>query len=290
VTSRSISLLSLTLVALIALLVPGGAAADPVGAKVTATEYDGGLLGYVTSPSPDRCAEAREVDVYEAVGDRGDDRPDTLVGTTHATAATDDGYRWQLANQGGSDLYAVAAEEPGCARVASPTVEANLDNTYCGGDAEYGFCKLAPKNIELESYVCGSFTAAVGYCKGYISGGRFPFSNEGTANDLKGYFGWKVVGPGDRRKVLLTTSLGSESVGRSHLDGYVPSAGSGDFSVEDGYAQKGDAYGEGPHFFTPDLPNVRAGDKGGPLHIDYRAGCPNICHDYIHIDGFLLRK
>lgn len=277
---------ALIAVALAAILAPSALAAPPVRG-LSAYGYAGGVVGMVEVGAPGRCAAGREVKVFERVGKPGT-ADDELVG--QATAELQDGvYLWSLRTGRDGDLYAEAAAEPGCGALASATAAAAPGDSgpICNPFATAGFCLLATKEERMDfvSDSCKAFRLKPGSCSsGDSSGAEWPWSGNITAE-----FRWEGS-IGDTYRLLYFTHRGSDNTGISHLSGTLPGTGSDAFTVDDGYAQRGQKYGEGPHFFTPDLPGMKPGQEGGPINFDFRAGCSLFCRDHIYFYGWMLVK
>jgi hypothetical protein len=279
-------LLVLIAAALAAVLAPSALAAPPERG-LSAYGYDGGVVGMVEIGAPGRCATGREVEVFKRVGEPGA-ADDELVG--RAKAKLQDGvYLWSLRTGRGGDLYAEAAAEPGCGALADYRVAAapGDEGPICNPFATAGFCLLATKEERMDfvSDSCRAFRLKPGSCSsGDSSGAEWPWSGNLTAE-----FGWEGW-YNDTYRLLYTTHRGSDNTGISHLSGTLPGTGSDAFTVEDGYAQRGQNYGEGPHFFTPNLPGTKPGQEGGPINFDFEAGCSLFCRDHIYFYGWLLVK
>ena len=277
---------ALVTVALAAILAPSALAA-PTRNSLSAYEYDGGVVGMVEAAIPGRCADGREVEVFEQTGAHHSDA-DTLVG--HAVAAKEDGvYLWSLATRHDGDLYGVAPAEPGCAALSSASAEAapRGDGPSCGPSSTAGFCVLATKEqrMNFDSSSCHPLRRRPGSCStGSSSGGAWPWSG-----NIDGEFRWEA-GSGASYNLLYFSHRGSDNTGIAHLSGTLPYETSDAFTVTDGYAQNGEKYGVGPHFLTPNLPGVKPGEKGGPINFDFDAGCSLFCRDHVYFYGWLFVK
>lgn len=284
---RARTVLPLLITAALAAFVAPSAFAAPTAGDLSAFEYPGGVVGMVDSGTPNRCAEGREVEVFERTGAPGA-ADDALVG--RATAAKEDGiYLWSVTTRRGGDLYAVAAAEPGCAALTDLRAAAapRGDGPSCGPSSKAGFCVLATRErqMDFDSASCKAFRIRPGSCSGGdSSNGAWPWSG-----NITGEFRWDP-GVGDSYRLLYFSHRGSDNTGIAHLSGTLPGTGSDAFTVEDGYAQIGNTYGDGAHFLTPNLPGVKPGEQGGPIHFDFSAGCSLFCRDHIYFYGWLLVK
>jgi hypothetical protein len=284
---RARKLLPVLIAAALAAIFAPSAIAAAATDGLSAYEYDGGVVGMVEANAPGRCAEGREVEVFEQAGARGS-AGDALVG--RARAEKEDGvYLWSLATRRGDDLYAVAPAEPGCPALAGARAAAapRGDGPSCAPSSKAGFCVLATRDQQMnfDSASCKAFRLRPGSCSGGdTTGGAWPWSG-----NITGEFRWDPW-VGDAYRLLYFSHRGSDNTGIAHLSGTLPGAGSDRFTVEDGYAQVGEQYGDGPHFLTPDLPGVKPGEQGGPIHFDFSAGCSLFCHDHVYFYGWLLVK
>ena len=290
-------------VSCIVLAVAGTAArgAGPARAKVIIESWPKGLLGYLTSPKPARCAARRQLVVYEQRGPRPDPASDPRIARVR-TAGKPGAYEWWIKTKRRGRFYAQVVDKQGCPIATSTTIRIHVGSGFAGGGTSYPPC--SPYVSEGPTTIChfellhlvlenpsGAFKACVfgdanGSCKGVSRSGLYPWGAGAGGGGTKVNIEWHGAGA---RSVLFVAYYPDSNVGIAHLSGTVPAANSPDFTVTEGFAANDSGYPNGNHFYTPDIPGQTSGEVGGPLHINFINGSFSSDAE-VYIDGYLYLK
>ncbi len=253
----------------------GGAGDDRVEAGAGDDVVEGGA-------GRDRIAGGAGAD--SLAGDRGDD---TLAGAAGEDSLYgEEGDDHLLGGPGDDGLWARSAATGSTAapaRTSSPAAPAGTsasrgpqapDCPRNGGD---GYCFF---HMHVDASVCASFSASQGMvppCVGKTPYAPVPWYVPFTDfPGLYAQFSW--VSAGGSARIVGYRNFPPTAF----LDGRVPSPGSADFSIERAFTLV-----SGTQWFTPDLRGVPAGQKGGPLYLNFKNG---ITGADIYIDGYLLAR
>ncbi len=272
-----------------------GAASKPAAAKLSIRGWPGGVFGYLDS-SAQKCANGRQVVVFEQRGEARDPGTDPQVGADRATP--DEGsYQWSVATAGSGPFYAAVAAKPGCAAALSGAGQALVGGAAAGAD-NYPPC--GPYTAEGIGDVCRLEQIHDDYSLP-VSGWSCDWSDGGSAciGSATGPYPWGVTRTNDRsnvqidwgwngksRSITVTTKFANDLANPvAQLIGTLPGPASDRFTITDAWAQTETGRA---HFYTPDLPGQGAGEVGGPLRINFENGKFRGADDWI--EGYLYVK
>jgi hypothetical protein len=284
--------------AALALMATAGAGArDGSFSRIKIETWPHGLFGYVTSPTPGRCADHRRVALFKQRGKGQHPRRDKRIARVR-TRPNHRLHQWSVRTNRKGRFYAKARRTPGCRVAFSKSIhyvpETGTDPGDGGADyppcspyvSEGGtsICKFTLLRFGLESK-CPSFSSTKGTCEGITDEGLFPWGTAADGNpNVQIGFDWNW----DDHGVLFFAKRPGQSQGVAHLGGTMPGPGSANFTITDGFAQNDQGYPNGDHFYTPDLPGQAAGEIGGPLNLffDYHSGGSNVkIRGYLYLKG-----
>ena len=188
---------------------------------------------------------------------------------------------------------APGAKDPGRKPAAAGE---RTDYPPCGPYVNEGtsfICKFEQLHLDLEGV--GAFSKCrfgddSSACQGVATNGLFPwgrtFASRGRPK-VKIAWGWN----GSSRDLTVITYRDDQgATGVANLTGTVPNAGSPRFTVTEAFAQSGDGYPNGNHFYTPNLPGQGPGEPGGPLAINFQNGTGTDWGAVADIWGYLYLK
>jgi hypothetical protein len=279
-------------------LVEAGAAVSrtgPAATRVTIGAWPKGLVGYVSSSRPARCAARRFVLVFRQRGGRRNPARDKRIARVRS-AGSPGAYQWSVKTNARGRFYAKVAGRRGCRGAYSRTSVLAPARIGSGGPgADYPPC--GPYISEGTSTIC-KFDQL-----------QFDMRRESAACDfgvirhsceafgVTGPFPWGVAGPQGSHPAIRFSWQPSDSVrsirvdaGRSYLSGTVPSSSSPAFTIIDAYAEDDRGFPSGDHFFTPDIPGQAAGEVGGPLYLNYVSDEGRDHRGTVFIRGYLYLR
>lgn len=307
----AVALVAVACASLAGAVSPAAAAAKPAATKLTIQVRSDRLVGFVSSPDPRRCAAGRRIVVFEQLGAAPNQGSDRRI--TGARARRDDGaYRWSTGTPRPGSYYAQAPAKPGCAADLSRSVRSvpipeapgleppagaeRTDYPPCGPYVNEGtsfICKFEQLHLNLEGV--GVLTKCrfgddASACQGFATNGLFPWGRTFfSRGHPKVKIGWSWNGS-SRNLTVITYRDDQGDTGVANLTGTVPNAGSPRFTVTEAFAQSGDGYPNGNHFYTPNLPGQGAGEPGGPLAINFQNGTGTDWGAVADIWGYLYLK
>lgn len=308
-----LSVAAIVAVACVSLAAAVGAeavAAKPAATKLTIQVRSDRLVGFVSSPDPERCAAGRRIVVFEQLGAAPNQGSDKRIAGVRASRE-DGAYKWSTATPRPGRFYAQAPGKPGCAAdlsrsvrsapgPAAPAIEppaGDLRTDYppCGPYVNEGtsfICKFEQLHLDLEGV--GTFSKCrfgedSSACQG-VANGLFPWGRTFASRGRpKVKIGWSWNGS-SRDLTVITYRDDQGATGVANLTGTVPNAGSPRFTVTEAFAQSGDGYPNGNHFYTPNLPGQGPGEPGGPLAINFQNGTGTDWGAVADIWGYLYLK
>ncbi|HTU14268.1 MAG TPA: hypothetical protein VMF31_03655 [Solirubrobacterales bacterium] len=263
------------------------AEAAPPSAKVTILPYAKGYFGEIAGSVGTKCAANRRVVAFvrrpgmSRFGLLGKAKTRRVAGKLNPDRGT---YQWRVRLTAEGRLYARAEARKGCPEIESRVIKGLPVNGRGGLTGEEippcpargkSYCRLA--ELHLDGSICPSFTAYAGSCGGSI-GGPSPWWSNG------GNFHWSDR-VGNYRTVEMSAYTPQDmSVDKWRIEGSMSGPEKAEWMVYDAW-NKGD--GEPVlHWQAADV-DIRAGELGGPLHINFRNG---IIGADIFVRGYMYLK
>ncbi|UJA21238.1 hypothetical protein HJD18_14130 [Thermoleophilia bacterium SCSIO 60948] len=271
-------------------------------ARVSISPWEKGVMGAV-SGGRNVCREGRKVAVFRMRGKKARPGEDKRIARSR-TSRGEGPSVWYAQLDARGTLYAKTLRTKRCASAISRTtskagVGGGDDNGVpaptCSPYVSEGpttFCKLSKVSM-----ICSgdSISRGRGACTTqganlWVNAGPYPWGT-GFGGDVQaGRLDWDH-GP---HTLSFQTYPWQQFGGTvtSYIRGTIPGPGSADFSVADAWGQLGEGGGSerGDHFYTPNAPGQAAGEFGGPLYLDFRAGDPNPNRNTVTIEGYLFLK
>ena len=280
-TRRTVSVV-LSVVAFAAMLAiaPDSDAKEPARSTTTISSYPKGMYGQVKSPRPS-CRTKRTVVLYRVSGKRPDPNADERIGQARAKRDKARGKQslWAVRTKADGQFYAVAQPTKGCKKDTSPRAKdmpKGADVPDCPNGKVGDFCRFPKMHLDIPGGTyCPSFTVAKSDCLGFVDTGAIPwccYENDSIY--------WASAGSG--RGVLLNSTGGHGEGLRWEIRGGLNGPGDGDLKQAWTRIMQGIVFGGS----TPDLPGMRAGSMGGPLHFDFSSGYWGAD---IYVDGYFRK-
>jgi len=255
--------------------------------EVTILPYAKGYFGEVTSSAGSKCAANRRVVVFvrrpgmKRIGLLGKAKTRRVVGKLNPDRGD---HQWRLRRVAEGRLYARVDARKGCPEIVSRVIKGLPASGKGGVRGEdippcpargRSYCRLA--ELHLDGSVCPSFTAYAGSCGGSISGPSPWWSNGGN-------FHWSDR-VGNYRTVEMSAYTPQDmSVDKWRIEGSMSGPEKAEWMVSDAW-NKGD--GEPvQHWQAADV-GVRAGELGGPLHLNFRNG---VLGADIYVRGYMYLR